>query len=228
MILKEIFERAQWPEVAIAIVSSYPNQRKSLRGYEDVFELLQKRTPIASDCQLVIESVEDDSEPGQSYYHLFGKKEGDEKNWSLMFCPWSEWMGMEVSEVTLSELSDAQIVAHCLFEMTFFGFSEERMERVKNSLDDTVVDDLEADSGEYNEQEELPVEISMKDWINFAGRWVRWGAFSKQFYGESAKWFKEHFTNETAPESYSELERQTLKAALKEVAGIIKTAADNL
>lgn len=134
MILKEIFERAQWPEVAIAFVSSYPNQRKTLRGYEDVFELLQKKTPIASDCQLVIESVEDDSESGQYYYHLFGKKEGDDKNWSLMFCPWSEWVGMEVSEVTLSELSDAQIVAHCLFEMTFFGFTEEGIESEKKRL----------------------------------------------------------------------------------------------
>lgn len=122
MILKEVFERVHWTEVAIAIVSSYPNQRKSIHEYEDVFNLLKQRSPIASEMRLVIEYIEDDLEPGY-YYHLSGKKEGDDQNRSLMFCPWSKWLGMKVSEATLSALSYPQIVAHILFEITFAGFT---------------------------------------------------------------------------------------------------------
>lgn len=229
MILKEIFEEAQWPEVAIAIVSSYPNQRKSIRGYEEVFDLLKKKTPVASDCQLVIEYLEDDFDPGHYYYHLSGRKDGDEKNLSLLFCPWAEWMGMEVSEATLSALSYAQIVAHSLFEITFTGFSEACMESEKKRLDD-IVEDSKVHPEKLIElkPEDLHVEISMKDWIKDTGRWLRWGAFSKEYYGESAKWFREHFTGDEAPKSFSELERQTLKAALKEVARIIENASANL
>ena len=67
-----------------------------------------------------------------------------------------------------------------------------------------------------------------KDWINDAGRWLRWGAFSKEYYGETAKWFRAHFSNETAPDYFSELDRQTLKAALKEVARRIEPTADSI
>lgn len=96
------------------------------------------------------------------------------------------------------------------------------------------MDDIAQDSMFHLEKlielkpEDLHMEISMKDWINDAGRRLSWGAFSKEYYGESAKWFREHFADDRAPESYSELDRQTLKAALKEVARSIEHAADNL
>ena len=47
--------------------------------------------------------------------------------------PWGEWMGLDISPETLENFSYAEIVAHCLYEMTWFGGSEEE---VKGFCDD--------------------------------------------------------------------------------------------
>lgn len=54
------------------------------------------------------------------------------------------------------------------------------------------------------------------------------GTLAKDYYGENASWFKAHFHNKNAPENFDELERQTLKAALKEIIREIEDTIKNL
>ena len=41
--------------------------------------------------------------------------------------PWNEWLGMPVDDDTLKELTPAQIVGYSMYEMTYFGWSEEEI-----------------------------------------------------------------------------------------------------
>jgi hypothetical protein len=59
----------------------------------------------------------------------------DGEGFGLMFWPWSEWLGSEIDEETLAMLKPHEIVAHCLMEMTFSGFTEED---IKEHLDELL------------------------------------------------------------------------------------------
>lgn len=41
--------------------------------------------------------------------------------------PWNEWLGMPVEEDTLKQLTPAQIVGYSIYEMTFFGWTEQQI-----------------------------------------------------------------------------------------------------
>lgn len=229
MTLKEIFEKTAWPEVAIALVTEYPNQRKSIQGYETVYDGLRKRETSPSTSQLAVELVEDNLEPGSFYYDVYGKKEGDGEILGLMFTPWSEWMGMEITKETLSALSPEEIVAHCLYEMTFCGFTEKEMEYEREKTIKTV-EEAKTDPDSYIELDldSFQVKTQMKDRLRALDRWLQWSGIAKEYFGESAEWFEEHFTGESAPDTFSEIDRHTLKAALKELATEIRNTADRL
>lgn len=44
---------------------------------------------------------------------------------SLKFSPWEKWLGSTVDDLILSQYERAEIVAICLFDMTWAGFSSE-------------------------------------------------------------------------------------------------------
>ena len=70
----------------------------------------------------VIEEVIDDYD-GQLYHSVTN----DVTPYALEFTDWSEWLGMNISDLTLSSYSEREIIAHCLYEMTFFGYSNDEI-----------------------------------------------------------------------------------------------------
>ena len=229
MKLKEIISQSDWQDVAIAIVTEHPCQRKYLEGFRIVFETLMLIKPTESEYQIRIERRVDMLNSEYSYPDVFGVKESDEVSYSLVFTSWAEWLGMDVCQETLEALTPNQISAYCLNEMTFFGFTEEQRKREEASLDESIKEAEEhpEDLIEFN-PEDLRIEISMKGHLRCLDRWLRWGALAHDYYGKNISWFKTHFIGKEAPEYYDELERQTLKAALKEVAREILDVAKEL
>jgi hypothetical protein len=51
-----------------------------------------------------------------------------EVDYSLSFHPWTSWLGMLIGSETLREFSPSNIVAHCLWEMTFHGFEKHEVQ----------------------------------------------------------------------------------------------------
>ena len=229
MKLKEIISQSDWQGVAIAIVTEHPCQRKNLEGFRIVFETLLLMEPTESEYQIRIERRADMLDSEYTYPDVFGVKEGDEISYSLVFTPWTEWLGMDICQETQEALSPSQITAYCLHEMTFFGFTEEQREQQEASLDESIKEAKEhpEDLIELN-PDDLHIEISMKGYLRCLDRWFRWGTLSREYFGENASWFKNHFLVDNAPENYDELDSQTLKAALKEVARDIMDVAKKL
>ena len=100
----------------------------------------------------------------------------------------------------------------------FTGFTEETINQEILKLEDSIKESKEHPERlhEYK-PEEMHVEISMKGYLLCLDRWLKWGNLAKEYYGEDLSWFKERFLNRKASEYFDELERQTLKAALKEI-----------
>ena len=129
MIFKELIQSNEWYSVSQIFLELYPNHEKSLNGYENVFYELRNLEPINSDVQIQLENYGE-------YVDVSGFKPNDEYSWAIEFRPWNEWLGMEVFPKTLEVFTELEIICHCLFEMTFFGFEEEEIQDQYKEIND--------------------------------------------------------------------------------------------
>ena len=47
---------------------------------------------------------------------------------AIEFTPWSQWLGMEITENALENFSELEIMGHSLYEMTFIGLEEDSIQ----------------------------------------------------------------------------------------------------
>ena len=84
-----------------------------------------------------------------------------ETQFGLCLRPWAEWLGMEIEQATLDALPASQILAHCLWEMTFHGFEEWQVQEMSDELKRRV-DELDAMSEQERQEQLVPHEELFK------------------------------------------------------------------
>lgn len=155
MKLKELVANTDWNEVKLSLLQSYPDAERSLAGFERVFDELLSLTPRRTRMRICLEEVFREGIDEEPYIEVFGKdgtlnknlpdfrhfsktasKEfaNSETSFALDLVPWEEWLGMELDPSTLDAYSGHDIVAHCLWEMTFFGFDQETIKEQRDEL----------------------------------------------------------------------------------------------
>jgi hypothetical protein len=58
-----------------------------------------------------------------------------EVSYAIEFTDWAEWLGMEIDLETLLSYSEVDILGHCLWEMTFCGYSPEDVKRAMEEIE---------------------------------------------------------------------------------------------
>lgn len=119
--LYDCFITCTWAEVKERILQYYPDQKSNLRGYFKVFNSARALSPIATKQQVGMEAVEDNS---SKYIHVFIIPFADEVVYAMASLPWQVIMGLQVADGLFEQYGAATITGLCLYEMTFFGFSE--------------------------------------------------------------------------------------------------------
>jgi hypothetical protein len=79
-----------------------------------------------------------------------GVLEGDPDFYAIEFRPWDEWLGMGIRDEDLQEIGHLSMLCHCLYELTFVGFSNEEVGtkwRELKSMNDEL--DKQLESGEF-------------------------------------------------------------------------------
>jgi len=150
MKFKEIIDRANWDDVGKLFIEKYSQEEKNLEGYECVFLSLKSMKPVGSKDNMkiciVLIDPKDEWEGEERYIDIYGS-DGITANdyhadrlerFALEMRAWNEWLGMEVNEDSLKEFSEIEIACHCLYEMTFMGFTEEKIQEFKKELDRRV------------------------------------------------------------------------------------------
>ena len=137
----DLIQKHSWEDTRDAIVRLYPDHESELDGYKQVFEKLKTLTPIPSNLQLRIELVYS-NHTGEYLLETKSINPAQEtgKTGSLFILeitPWAKWLGMELDAQTLEKFSEFDIVAHCLYEMTFFGFTLEDIQKTANAIGDS-------------------------------------------------------------------------------------------
>ena len=145
MNLKEIIKATNWEAVSKVFLYNYPGQKKSINGYKMVYKKLKAKRPSLSSMELFCDLAEPTFKGDEPFHNIHGvdgtkREDGELERYSLSLTPWSKWLGASLSESTLSNYTKEEIISHCLFDMTFHGFSEPEMKKVRKELDNSVND----------------------------------------------------------------------------------------
>lgn len=115
------------------ICSLFESQIGSRDGYERAFNellTLSQETHHLNDLFIKVDLLNDE---GREYIVVYGIDAKDkDKQYGLELCEWSHWLTMFIDGETLNSLSRVDIVAGCLYEMTFFGFSSKKVRHYTN------------------------------------------------------------------------------------------------
>lgn len=84
-----------------------------------------------------------ENEPISLYVDVSGRKLKPETNsisdsYAIEFVKWEKWLGMDLAPETLDNFSELEIIAHCLFEMTFCGYEQEEIQEQFDSINKTI------------------------------------------------------------------------------------------
>jgi hypothetical protein len=136
MILKGLQEKCDWDSVSAKLTELYPDQADNLPNYYQAWLEMRSLTPVPSSMMITI-GERHDEQTGKSTYSVSGIEAATGKGsvvrtlegfrelpYSLGMTKWVEWLGMKIEPRTLSRYSELEIVAHCLFEMTVYGWSQ--------------------------------------------------------------------------------------------------------
>lgn len=145
MKFKKIIESTNWETVRKTFLINYPDQEKNMDGYERVYKKLRSKPPTKSNMELCCELVEPILKVDEPYVEVYAmdgtkREDGSLEKFSLGLSSWSKWLGSSVSESTLATYSNEEIISHCLNDMTFYGFSETDIKKVRKDLENQSKD----------------------------------------------------------------------------------------
>jgi hypothetical protein len=114
MTFKELLHSCSFNDLLPTLLELMPDHKDSMPDFKIVFDTLRHTEPQSSSIEIRITHDE---------YINVGCID-PECDCNCAFCyPWDESLGMEVILEEGVQLSTPEIVAHCIWEMTFYGFS---------------------------------------------------------------------------------------------------------
>ena len=142
MIFKELINSVQYDDVWAVLVKKYKLKDGACEVYKSVFEELKilKLKPCKPPITLVVAKVKDCLEPCKFIFDVFGVIKGDKNHYALEVTSWNEWLNFSVLDKSIEFYGAADVLAHTLYEMTFFGYSSkdvnEKVEEEKHILNE--------------------------------------------------------------------------------------------
>lgn len=124
-------------EIINRLFELYPDQVKNKEGYQITLMLLRKKKPRYTDFSIEV-STQEDWFDKEKYTDVVGKKDGDDTRWALDSSTFSEWLGFTISPKSFEEFSELDVLCHCLWEMTWHGYTDEEIGKHRKYLNDTV------------------------------------------------------------------------------------------
>ena len=155
----ELLEQHSDEDIVDELLALFPDEEVSVDGYFIALSEIRALEPVDSEITIVVEMYEDDF-TGEEYADVSGTKLGETMGYAIEFTAWEEWLGMECAET--DKFSGVAFLAHCLYEMTFTGYTNKEVQ--------TVLADIMADSEECREALEsddesvfAPYELTLDD-----------------------------------------------------------------
>lgn len=138
--LKELVDEVDTIDVDRELRAAYPKlEEADVRAHIACMRGLRRLVPMPHDTgdDDPIERIELRCKPG-GWYDVSGVSRSGTR-WAIEFTRWEHWLTWPVVPVEC-DLTPAQMLAHCLYEMTFCGFVQEevqeRFDHIKGLADE--------------------------------------------------------------------------------------------
>jgi len=131
MLLKTLINNVNYNDVWAVIGKEYNLKKDARQAYEAVFEELKILEPKPCDPPVicVVAKMENWLSPGEFIFDVFGIISGDKNHYALEMNPWDEWLNYDILNKSIEVYGQAEVLAHILYEMTFFGFSSKTVNK---------------------------------------------------------------------------------------------------
>jgi len=229
-ILKELIDEVSFPEVwdYLAKEDKYIAEEEDPNHYRSVFEKLERMHPVLRD-DLMIEITEEkqdcrwwkkEGEPTLAGWDVRGINDEGERC-ALDFVCWNEWLGFGIEEKILNSLKPHEIVAHCLYEMTYYGWDEQQIERVYEELEEisqansfyeeSNMTKDEPRRGHVKEDDAMAPLFALSGVLKRYEEFVQernWPAIRRAEFHKSLDYIKKRYGDEEAMDKYYKSEKQ--------------------
>jgi len=176
MKLNDIIKSYNWLSVELTLLRLYPDQETMVDEYRNVFEKLKFLEPENYDMSIVLAENEcdfDDDSESRTYVDVSGRKKEEDLNsitnsYAIEFVEWRKWLGMEIAPETIRNFKKLEIIAHCLYEMTFIGYNEKEIKEQFDIINESV-EDYKSMTEEEKKEKTITFE-ELKERLNKKGR----------------------------------------------------------
>lgn len=157
-----------YDDVWIVLDREYKYKKRAYEVYKSVLEELKMLEPKPCDppITLVVAKIEDCLNAGEFIFDVFGIIKGDENHYALEMTSWNEWLNFDVLDKSVEVYGTADVVAHALYEMTFFGYCskavDKRVEEEKHILDERY-EEIQNGTAQFIPFEEVMVKTNYVD-----------------------------------------------------------------
>lgn len=175
MKLNDIIKSYNWLSIELTLLRLYPDQETMVDDYRNVFEKLKFLEPEEYDMSIVLTEYDcdsDDESEARTYVDVYDRKNEKDPNtltdcYAIEFLEWEKWLGMGLAPETTKRFSDLEIIAHCIYEMTFIGYNEEEIKEQFDTISDRVEEYKNLPKEEKEEKtitlDELKKRLNKKD-----------------------------------------------------------------
>lgn len=118
----ECLKHTSWPEVSTALRRLFPEISNYMSSFETAYRELSTTEPEISDTRITIGRFGPSS---VLPFYIVGFKGDCPKGYCLKFIPWNQWLGASIDKNILVQYSHSEIVAICLNDMCWPGFSSD-------------------------------------------------------------------------------------------------------
>ncbi len=133
MTLKKLMKNVKNEQILDELLMAYPECITEKHLYDEVLTYLGNVEEKPFDefviaIALIDPSMDDGYEEDideEAYLSISGYSEKEDLHFALGFTRWEEWVNAKIDIQDGLEVNPAELVAICLYEMTFYGFDQE-------------------------------------------------------------------------------------------------------
>ena len=138
--LSTLVRESDFEKVFSELIKWYRDQEGSKDGYRNVFNKLRTIKPKKHELGDLFIKVEKVEEDGEEYLNLCGVDVilNNDMRYGLSFTRWKDWVSMFITQETLHTISKEEIIAASLYDMTFFGFEESKIQAENKKMCESI------------------------------------------------------------------------------------------
>jgi hypothetical protein len=136
MRFSELVKCTPWLEVEVSFLDYYGVhsekfkkriRKKKIKKFQDIYVKLNNIVPVETNWRIVVSKYIEENEFYADVSGINNNLEENEEDipYGLGGTPSEEWLGMVIEPSSFESFSNSEITAHCLWELTFYGFPED-------------------------------------------------------------------------------------------------------